>query len=92
MPDEGGPSYARWSEAIRREMADLDDGAVVVGHSVGATVLVHAPAALRCAGACIPRASGRDRPASHAGLYARAIPHAQVRQLHDPAGNEFCVS
>jgi hypothetical protein len=42
MPDEGDPSYARWSAAIRREMADLDDGAVVAGHSVGATILVNA--------------------------------------------------
>jgi predicted alpha/beta hydrolase family esterase len=42
MPDEGDPSYARWSVAIRREMADLDDGAVVVGHSVGAAILVNA--------------------------------------------------
>src|SRR6266851_7192072 len=42
MPDEGDPSYARWSGAIRREMADLDDGAVVAGHSAGATILVSA--------------------------------------------------
>ncbi len=42
MPDEGDPSYARWSAAIRREMADLDGGAVVAGHSVGATILVNA--------------------------------------------------
>src|SRR5258708_12498695 len=42
MPHEGDPSYARWSAAIRREMADLDDGAVVAGHSVGATILVNA--------------------------------------------------
>ena len=42
MPDEGDPSYARWSTAIRREMAALDDGAVVAGHSVGATILVKA--------------------------------------------------
>src|SRR5262249_49892765 len=41
MPDEGDPSYARWSTAIRREMAALDDGSVVVGHSVGATILVN---------------------------------------------------
>jgi predicted alpha/beta hydrolase family esterase len=40
MPDEDDPSYARWSPAIRREMADLEDGAVVVGHSVGGTILV----------------------------------------------------
>ncbi|MEP7112030.1 MAG: alpha/beta fold hydrolase [Ilumatobacteraceae bacterium] len=44
MPDEDDPSYARWSAAIRREMADLDAGAVVVGHSVGATILINAVA------------------------------------------------
>jgi pimeloyl-ACP methyl ester carboxylesterase len=42
MPDEGNPRYARWSTAIRREMAALDDGAVVIGHSVGAAILLHA--------------------------------------------------
>ena len=42
MPEEGDPSYARWSTAIRREIAALDDGAAVVGHSVGATILVNA--------------------------------------------------
>ncbi|GAB3364073.1 alpha/beta hydrolase [Micromonospora halotolerans] len=42
MPDEDDPSYARWSAAIRREVAALDDGAVVAGHSVGATILVAA--------------------------------------------------
>lgn len=42
MPDEDDPSYARWSAAIRREMTALDAGAVVVGHSVGATILVNA--------------------------------------------------
>lgn len=40
MPDEADPSYAAWSEAIRGEVAALDDGAVVAGHSVGAAVLV----------------------------------------------------
>jgi pimeloyl-ACP methyl ester carboxylesterase len=42
MPDEDDPSHARWSPAIRREMADLDDGAVVAGHSVGGTILINA--------------------------------------------------
>ncbi|MET8832844.1 alpha/beta fold hydrolase [Micromonospora sp. NPDC004540] len=42
MPDEDDPSYARWSAAIRREMTALDDDAVVVGHSVGATILINA--------------------------------------------------
>ncbi|NES16010.1 MULTISPECIES: alpha/beta fold hydrolase [Micromonospora] len=41
MPDEDDPSYARWSAAIRRELAGLDDCAVVAGHSVGATILVN---------------------------------------------------
>ena len=42
MPDEDDPSYARWSAVVRREMASLADGAVVVGHSVGGTILIHA--------------------------------------------------
>ena len=40
MPDEGDPSYARWSATIRDEVAALGDGAVVAGHSLGATMLV----------------------------------------------------
>lgn len=120
MPDEGDPGYARWSTAIRREMADLDDGAVAVGHSVGATILVNALAeqpperelaAIMLIAAPFVGPGGwpgdefeltsdlgaglppgvpvhvfhglRDEtvPASHAGLYARAIPQAQVHQL-----------
>lgn len=42
MPNEEDPSQAAWSAAIRRELADLDDGAVVIGHSVGATILIDA--------------------------------------------------
>jgi len=42
MPDEGDPSYARWSAAVRGELAGLDDGAIVAGHSVGATILINA--------------------------------------------------
>ncbi|GAB4101601.1 alpha/beta fold hydrolase [Micromonospora taraxaci] len=41
MPDEDDPGYASWSVVIRREIAALDDGAVVVGHSVGGTILVN---------------------------------------------------
>jgi pimeloyl-ACP methyl ester carboxylesterase len=41
MPDEDDPSYAGWSPAIRREMDGLDDGAVVAGHSVGGTIMIH---------------------------------------------------
>jgi pimeloyl-ACP methyl ester carboxylesterase len=120
MPAEDDPSYARWSAAIRREMAGLNDGAVVAGHSVGGTVMIHAIAeqppeqelaaiVLIAApfvgeggwpgdefqlpsdlGARLPRGvrvhifHGLDdetAPPSHADLYARAIPQAQVHRL-----------
>ena len=42
MPDEDDPRYARWSAAIWREMTALHDGAVLVGHSVGGTILISA--------------------------------------------------
>jgi pimeloyl-ACP methyl ester carboxylesterase len=42
MPDEDDPSYSGWSTAIRHEMATLAAGALVVGHSVGGTILVNA--------------------------------------------------
>ncbi|HEX3005813.1 MAG TPA: hypothetical protein VHO27_16485 [Angustibacter sp.] len=41
MPDEDDPSATTWGPAIRRELTALDDGAVVVGHSVGGLLLVH---------------------------------------------------
>jgi predicted alpha/beta hydrolase family esterase len=120
MPDEGDPSYARWSVAIRREMADLDEGAVVAGHSVGAAILINVLAEqppewglgaivliaapfvgeggwpsdefeLRSdLGARLPPGArvhvfhglqDETAPPSHAGLYALAIPQAQVHQL-----------
>ena len=42
MPDEDDPQAAAWVAVIRTEMASLDDGAVVVGHSIGGTILMHA--------------------------------------------------
>ncbi len=41
MPDEADPRYAVWKPAIERELAALDPRAVVVGHSVGGTILIH---------------------------------------------------
>jgi hypothetical protein len=41
MPDEGDPNFAAWSAALRDEFARLDDGAIVVGHSVGGTILIN---------------------------------------------------
>ena len=41
MPNEGDPSYAAWKAALVEEIAGLDDGAIIVGHSIGGTVLVN---------------------------------------------------
>ncbi|HET7233863.1 MAG TPA: alpha/beta hydrolase [Longimicrobium sp.] len=42
MPNEADPDHAAWSAALREEFARLDDGAIVVGHSVGGTILINA--------------------------------------------------
>src|SRR4029453_7077564 len=42
MPDEDDPKFAKWKPAIGREIAGLDEGAVLIGHSIGGTMLVHA--------------------------------------------------
>ncbi|MFI2651158.1 alpha/beta fold hydrolase [Micromonospora fulviviridis] len=120
MPNEDDPSYARWSAAIRREMTSLDDGAIVVGHSVGGTILINAlgerpperelgAIVLIAApfvgaggwpgdefelphdlGARLPQGvpvhlfhglQDETAPPSHADLYARAIPQAQLHRL-----------
>jgi len=120
MPDEAEPTYATWSVAVRRELADLEDGAVVVGHSVGGTILVHVLAeqppepelaviVLIAApfvgaggwnseefqlptdlGARLPGGArvlvfhglqDETAPPSHAELYARAIPQAELHLL-----------
>lgn len=41
MPDEADPKYVKWAAAIEEAMGALDDGAIVVGHSIGATVLIN---------------------------------------------------
>lgn len=41
MPDEADPRPATWGPAIARELAALAPGAIAVGHSVGATVLIN---------------------------------------------------
>ena len=42
MPSEEDPTAARWLPAIRKQLNALEDGAVVVGHSVGGAILAHA--------------------------------------------------
>ncbi|MEZ2131920.1 MULTISPECIES: alpha/beta fold hydrolase [unclassified Sinorhizobium] len=41
MPGEDDPSYSAWKAALMREFASLEDGAILVGHSVGGTILIH---------------------------------------------------
>lgn len=40
MPEEDSATYADWKAIIERELATLDDHVVLVGHSVGASVLL----------------------------------------------------
>lgn len=41
MPDEAEPNYARWRAALEKELAKLGDGAILVGHSIGGTILIN---------------------------------------------------
>lgn len=41
MPREENPRYAAWNAAIRREIDRWGEGTIVVGHSIGATILIH---------------------------------------------------
>jgi predicted alpha/beta hydrolase family esterase len=45
MPNESDPCYARWRDAIQAELSGLSDGAILVGHSVGGTILINTIAA-----------------------------------------------
>jgi pimeloyl-ACP methyl ester carboxylesterase len=120
MPVEDDPSYAAWGPAISEVIATLEDGAIVVGHSVGGTLLIHtlaerppdvtfAAIVLIAApfvgiggwpgeefelpshlGARLPARvpvhvfhglEDDSVPPAHAGLYARAIPQAQLHRL-----------
>lgn len=41
MPNEADPEYAVWELALQKELASLEPGAIVAGHSVGGTILIH---------------------------------------------------
>ena len=40
MPHEADPKYSAWKAALKRELDRLNDGAVLVGHSIGGTILI----------------------------------------------------
>lgn len=41
MPNEGDPSFPAWRTALEAALDALQAGAVVVGHSIGGTILIH---------------------------------------------------
>jgi len=41
MPSEADPKYSLWKAALQKEFAKLDDGAILAGHSIGATILIN---------------------------------------------------
>ena len=42
MPAEADPKYKRWKAALEKEFDRLDEGAILVGHSIGGTILISA--------------------------------------------------
>ena len=40
MPQEGDPDYARWKPVLQEQIGRLPTGAILVGHSVGATIVI----------------------------------------------------
>lgn len=40
MPNEADPRHALWKAVLKKEFAKLDEGAILVGHSVGGTILI----------------------------------------------------
>jgi predicted alpha/beta hydrolase family esterase len=42
MPDEADPRYATWKAALLKEFGRLEEGAILVGHSIGGAFLIHA--------------------------------------------------
>src|SRR5262245_55968908 len=40
MPHEADPTYVDWKTAIKRELAGLGDGSLLIGHSLGGTILI----------------------------------------------------
>jgi predicted alpha/beta hydrolase family esterase len=40
MPHEADPKYGAWKAALKRQFDRLDDGAVLIGHSIGGTILI----------------------------------------------------
>jgi predicted alpha/beta hydrolase family esterase len=42
MPNEADPDYGLWKAALAEEIAGLAEGAILIGHSIGGTILINA--------------------------------------------------
>jgi hypothetical protein len=42
MPGEDDPNFAAWQATLQKEFARLNEGAIIIGHSVGGTMLINA--------------------------------------------------
>ena len=40
MPHEADPTYATWKAALKQQFDQLDSGAILIGHSIGGTILI----------------------------------------------------
>src|SRR6187401_2264266 len=40
MPGEPDPNYSRWKTALEKEFTALKEGVILVGHSIGGTILI----------------------------------------------------
>lgn len=47
MPNEGDPNYPAWKTALFKQFDELDDNAILIGHSLGGAFLIHAIAEQR---------------------------------------------
>jgi uncharacterized protein len=61
MPNEDEPDYSAWSALIGQELAAMGEGALAVGHSIGASVLIR-------------RLAGGDHGQTLAGVFLIAAP------------------
>jgi len=41
MPDEADPRYSAWKAALLGELDDLEEDAILFGHSIGEAILIH---------------------------------------------------
>jgi predicted alpha/beta hydrolase family esterase len=47
MPNESEPDFPAWKAAILKELGELNDRAILIGHSIGGTLLIHTLAGQR---------------------------------------------